>query len=80
MAEKLNLSFEEALAELEKIVRQLEEGKTPLDDSIKAYERGVQLKNFCEGKLRDAQLIVEKITVNADGSLSNVPFDKEVRN
>ncbi len=64
------LSFEDALAELEKIVRNLEDGKTRLDDAVAAYERGAALKRHCEGKLREAQLKVEKISIKADGSVS----------
>lgn len=61
------LSFEEALAELEKIVRQLESGGADLKSSIDAYERGVALKKLCEAKLKEAQTRIEKITVGADG-------------
>lgn len=68
-----DLSFEDALLELEKIVRNLEEGKTRLDDAVIAYERGAALKRHCEAKLKDAQLTVEKININADGSLSLSP-------
>ena len=63
------LSFEEALAELEKIVRNLEDGKIRLDEAVAAYERGAALKKHCEAKLREAQLKVEKITIAEDGSL-----------
>jgi exodeoxyribonuclease VII small subunit len=63
------LSFEDALAELEKIVRNLEDGKTRLDESVIAYERGAALKRHCENKLREAHLTVEKISIAADGSL-----------
>jgi exodeoxyribonuclease VII small subunit len=71
------LSFEEALAELEKIVRNLEEGKTKLDESVAAYEKGALLRQHCEAKLRDAQLKVEKISVRADGSLALEPGAEE---
>lgn len=64
------LSFEEALAELEKIVRNLEDGKIKLDEAVSAYEKGAALKLHCESKLKEAQLVVEKININADGSLS----------
>ena len=47
------LSFEDALIELEKLVKQLEDGKAKLDDAVKAYERGAWLKSHCETKLRD---------------------------
>jgi len=69
------LSFEEAMAELEKIVRNLEEGKTRLDDAVKAYERGAALKRHCENKLREAQLVVEKISLNGDGSVTVEKMD-----
>ncbi len=71
------LSFEQALIELETIVRDLETGKAPLEDSISAYERGIALKTHCEKKLREAQSKIEKITVRADGSVALEPFDPE---
>ena len=72
-----NLSFEQALGEFENIVRGLEAGETELEKSITAYERGIALKKHCEAKLKDAQAKIEKITVNADGSLSTEPLDAE---
>ena len=68
-------SFEEALAELERIVRQLEEGKGRLDDAIDAYTRGVQLKRHCEAKLAEAQAKVERIVLGPDGAVSSQPAD-----
>ena len=59
------LSFEQALAELEKIVGALESGQTPLEESIRIYERGAALKSHCESKLEAARLRVEKITLSA---------------
>jgi exodeoxyribonuclease VII small subunit len=76
-AELQTLSFEQALSELETIVRGLEKGETPLEQSIDAYERGVALKKHCEQKLKDAQAKIEKITVSNDGSLSTQPLDTE---
>ena len=61
------LTFEQALAELEKIVAQLERGDVALEDSIRAYERGAALKSHCEAKLKDAQLKVEQIVLTAEG-------------
>ena len=61
------LSFEQALAELEKIVAELESGQAPLERSIEMYERGSLLKAHCEARLKAAQLRVEKIVVGADG-------------
>lgn len=69
------LSFEAALSELESIVRDMEGGKTTLDQSIAAYERGVLLKNHCETKLREAQAKIDKIMVQPDGSLKTAPLD-----
>ena len=68
------LSFEQALAELEKIVAALESGKAGLEDSITQYERGVALRQHCESKLKDAQLRVEKLTLNAAGQPQIEPF------
>ncbi len=72
-----SLNFEEALGELETIVRSLETGQAPLEDSITAYERGIALKKHCEAKLRDAQAKIEKITVDKDGSIKTEPLDAE---
>lgn len=72
-ADIAKMSFEDALRELETIVRKLEEGETTLEDSIAAYERGAKLKKHCEAKLADARARVEKITLAADGSVSTEP-------
>ncbi len=71
------LSFEEALVELETIVKSLESGDIQLEDSIKAYERGASLKAHCESKLKSAQLKIEKISVTPDGKVETQPFDTE---
>jgi exodeoxyribonuclease VII small subunit len=62
------LSFEQALAELETIVAELESGQAPLERSIEMYERGAVLKAHCETRLKSAQLRVEKIVVGAGGA------------
>lgn len=69
------MSFEDALKELENIVRSLESGSGQLDAAIDAYERGAALKKHCEAKLREAQAKIEKITIDADGSVSSEPVD-----
>ena len=66
------MSFEQALAELETIVRALESGQAPLEQSIEQYERGAELKAHCEAKLSAARLKVEKIVVGAGGEASGV--------
>ena len=68
------LSFEDALEQLEKIVRELEEGSGVLDDSIKAYERGAHLKYHCETKLKEAQNRVEKVVLGGDGETRLEPL------
>jgi len=62
------MSFEVAMAELEKVVRDLESGSVELDKSIALYERGAALKAHCEAKLKAAEERVEKITLNAQGA------------
>ena len=62
------MSFEEAMSELEEVIGQLERGNVPLEDSIKLYERGAELKKRCEKKLMDAEEKVQKITLDKDGS------------
>jgi len=64
------LSFEDALAELERIVKGLEGGQQKLEDAIGAYERGALLRRHCEAKLAEAEARVQAIVVAADGSLS----------
>lgn len=70
------ISFEDALMQLENIVRELEAGKIKLDDAVEAYETATALKKFCEEKLRAAQLKIEKINVAPNGAISTEPFDK----
>ena len=67
------MNFEDALAELDKIVRTLEGGAAKLDDSIASYERGALLRRHCEVKLKEAQARVDKIVLGADGTISLEP-------
>lgn len=69
------MSFEDALQELETIVRNLESGSGKLDAAIDAYERGAALKKHCEAKLREAQAKIEKISIDAGGAVSSEPTD-----
>lgn len=64
------LSFEQALAELDKIVQQLEGGKVELEKSIEIYERGSLLRRHCEAKLRAAEERVEQIVAGPEGVAS----------
>ena len=68
-----NMSFEQALSELEIIVSKLESGQAPLEESIAIYERGERLKNHCESLLKKAEARIEKITLSKD----NIPTGTE---
>jgi len=71
-----DLSFEQALKELESIVRKLESGSGDLEASINDYVRGTELKKYCEEKLKSARLKVETI-LKASGHVSTKPFNAE---
>lgn len=62
------MTFEQAMAELEKVVGQLERGDVPLEDSIRLYERGAELKKRCETKLKEAEEKVAAITLDKEGT------------
>lgn len=71
------MSFEEALGELQTLVKSLERGDSRLDDAIRAYERGAALKRHCEAKLREAQAKIDMIVATEDGSITARPADFE---
>ena len=73
-SEIAKLSFEDALKELEDIVRRLEAGNAKLDEALAAYERGALLKQHCESKLREAQARVDKIVLGSDGKPATEPM------
>ena len=62
------MTFEEAMRELEQVVGQLERGDVPLENSIKLYERGAALKARCENRLKDAEEKIEAITTDGNGA------------
>ena len=70
------LSFEDALKRLEEIVRTLEQGEAPLDQSIELYQEGDRLKRHCEARLKAAQARIEQIALGGDGRPKGVtPLD-----
>lgn len=69
------LSFEQALRELEGIVKRLETGEGELEGSIADYARGTALREHCEKKLADARMKVEKIVQNQAGQVTTEEFD-----
>lgn len=75
-ADVKQLSFERAIEELESIVKRLEDGKVPLEESVAIYERGESLKRRCEELLRQAEDRVDKITTDASGhAVGTEPLD-----
>ena len=71
------LSFEAALKRLEEIVRRLESGDAPLDESIELYGEGDRLRQHCEARLQAAQAKIEKIQFGRDGEpAGTAPFDE----
>lgn len=71
------MSFEDALAEMEEIVRDLESGGVKLDDAIDGYARGAHLKKHCQAKLKDAQAKIDKISLGPDGEITAEPTDMD---
>ena len=65
------LTFEEAMKELEKLVDSLDKGDVSLDEAIAAYDRGSQLKDYCQKKLHDAKMKVE--TIQSSDNIDTVP-------
>lgn len=72
------MDFEDALAALEEIVRQLEGGRIRLEEAVSAYERGVKLKCHCETKLKEARVKVEHITIGAEGQIDMIPTQGDI--
>ncbi|PLS22863.1 exodeoxyribonuclease VII small subunit [Neptunicoccus cionae] len=70
------MSFETAMAELEKVVGQLESSQVALEESIKLYDRGAELKKHCAVKLKEAEEKIAQITLGADGNPAGLkPFE-----
>jgi len=71
------MTFEDALRALEDVVRKLESGEVPLDDSISLYERGEALRRHCQARLDAAQARIERIVAAPDGTAKGTrPFDE----
>ncbi len=68
-------SFEEALEKLESIVSQMEDGDVPLDDLLAKFEQGSKLVKQCETRLKEAELRIEQLKLNKDGSESYETFE-----
>jgi exodeoxyribonuclease VII small subunit len=68
-----DIRFEDALKELEQLVRRLEEGQVTLEEAVSVYERGITLKNLCDEQLKSARMRVDQITCAPDGTLGVTP-------
>lgn len=77
MEEIKDLSFEDAIQQLENIVRELESGRIKLDDAVAAYEKAIALKQLCENKLQAAQLKIEKIEIAPNGEVKLTTFENQ---
>ncbi len=79
MAEKQSeMTFEQALAALEDIVRQLESGRVQLEEAVAYYEKGISLKKVCEEKLKNAKARIDKLVIDATGEIvGKEAFDVE---
>jgi exodeoxyribonuclease VII small subunit len=73
---KKGQTFEQAMNRLEEISQNLESGDIPLEESIKLYEEGIKLVEFCQGKLTDAEKKVQKLARTDEGKFEVRPLDE----
>ena len=74
------MSFEKAMAELETIVSDLENGSIELEESIEKYQRGIQLKKHCDQKLKEAKMKIDQIEIDKNGNVTEKPFVRKKNN
>ena len=72
------LTFEQAMARLEEIVRLLESGELSLDETVRLYEEGQRLRQFCEEKLNAAEKRIKMVTLADNGSIRVNEFEPEL--
>ena len=70
-------SFEKAMADLEEVVRSLEDGKLTLDESLKAFEKGIKLVNACNEKLNSAEQKIKILIADENGEITEKDFNSE---
>ena len=75
--ENKNLSFEEAMENLEKIVTELEAGELPLDKSVENFKKGMELSNYCSKLLDDAEKTISILVEQRDGTMKEENFELE---
>jgi exodeoxyribonuclease VII small subunit len=71
------LNFESALEQLEKIVETLESGELSLEQSLKRFEEGIKLSQYCTRKLEETEKKISLILEKSDGSLAETPWDNQ---
>lgn len=76
-SESGTINFEQALTELEKIVKELEGGSLSLEKSLELFERGVKLARLCKEKLAAAELKITKLVKEKEGVFNEEPFESE---
>lgn len=69
------MTFEEAFAELEALVKKIDSGQENLNDTVSSFERGMALKNHCENLLKEAKLKIEKVTITAENKIEFVEIE-----
>ena len=72
------ITFEQAMTELDEIVRKLENGQIPLEEAIKTYEHGMELKKICEEKLKSAEMKIEKLTLKGGKPVGTEALDEQL--
>ncbi len=70
-----DIKFEDALNQLEEIVKNLEAGRVNLDDAINSYQKAISLKKVCEEKLKNAELIIKKLETSKEGDVVATEFE-----
>ncbi|MBQ8557259.1 MAG: exodeoxyribonuclease VII small subunit [Alphaproteobacteria bacterium] len=73
-----DLSFEEAMSELENVVHLLESGRIKLEEAVSAYERGVKLRNLCTEKLKNAKSKIDLLVIEGDTPVGMENFDEQL--
>lgn len=72
---KEDMKFEDAMGELEKIVESMQDGKLPLDESIRKFEEGVGLIRICQKRLEDAEGKINMLVRDSNGKVDEIPFE-----
>ncbi len=72
------ITFEQAMTQLDEIVRKLESGQIPLEEAVKTYEKGMELKKICEEKLKNAEMKIEKLTIKDGQPTGTEALDEQL--